>query len=92
MNATCPDCGRRFQRDAGYFLGSIYFNYAVTGLLTVTLYFALYFGDLLTDPQRLALLGLFVVVFPAWFFRYARALWVALDEWLDPWPNADELR
>jgi hypothetical protein len=27
-----------------------------------------------------------------WFFRYARALWIAFDEQWDPWPNEEELR
>lgn len=92
MYESCAACGRRFQRDAGYFLGSIYFNYAVTGLLVTAMYFAMYFGDVLGDEQRLALLMVFVIVFPAWFFRYARALWMAADEYFDPWPNEEEAR
>ena len=92
MHENCAACGRHHQRDAGFFLGSIYFNYGVTGLLVTSLYFAMFFGDVLTDKQRLMLLGVFVVVFPAWFFRYARALWMALDEWFDPWPNEEEAR
>jgi hypothetical protein len=31
-------------------------------------------------------------VFPLWFFRYARALWIAFDEKWDPWPNEEERR
>ena len=92
MHESCAACGRRFQRDAGYFLGSIYFNYGVTGLLVVVTYFTMYFQGILADEQRLIVLALFVIVFPLWFFRYARALWTALDEWLDPWPNEDEAR
>ena len=92
MKETCAACGRQFQRDAGYFLGSIYFNYGVTGLLVVVLYFTMYFREIFQNEQRLAALAVFVILFPMWFFRYARALWMALDEWLDPWPNADEAR
>lgn len=92
MHENCTHCGRHHQRDAGFFLGSIYFNYGVTGLIVTALYFALFFGDVLTNEQRLAVLGVFVVTFPAWFFRYARALWMAADEWLDPWPNEEEAR
>jgi uncharacterized protein (DUF983 family) len=84
MHDACPECGRTFQRGAGFFLGSIYFNYGITGMLVVILYFTMFFGDLLTDPQRLAVLTAFVVLFPTWFFRYARALWMAFDEYWDP--------
>lgn len=92
MHDACPMCGRRFSRDAGYLLGSIYFNYFVTALLVMAIYFGLYFNDLLTDPQRLAVLTVLAIVFPTWFFRYARALWMAFDERWDPWPNEQEAR
>jgi uncharacterized protein (DUF983 family) len=92
MHDSCPACGRRFNRDSGYFLGSIYFNYAVTGMSVVIMYFAMYFADVLANEQRLILLAVFVLIFPMWFFRYARALWMGFDEFLDPWPNENEAR
>jgi hypothetical protein len=92
MHETCAACGRKFNRDAGYLLGSIYFNYGVTATIVVILYFAMFFGDVLTNGQRLAVLSAFGVLFPMWFFRYARALWMAFDERWDPWPNEEEAR
>ena len=90
MYDACPTCGRVFNRGPGYFLGSIYFNYGITAALVVVLYFTMFFKDWLTDPQRLMILSAFGIVFPLWFFRYARALWVAFDERWDPWPNEEE--
>jgi uncharacterized protein (DUF983 family) len=90
MHDACPACGRVFNRGPGYFLGSIYFNYGITAALVVAMYFTLFFKDWLTDPQRLVTLTAFAVIFPLWFFRYARALWVAFDERWDPWPNEEE--
>jgi hypothetical protein len=92
MPQRCPACGRKFLRDAGYFLGSIYFNYGVTGVLVVILYFSMFFVDVLSNEQRLLVLMMLAVLFPMWFFRYARALWMAADEYLDPWPNEEERR
>lgn len=92
MHEACPACGRRLNRDAGYLLGSIYFNYFVTALLVMAIYFSMFFEDVLTNPQRLAVLTVFTVLFPTWFFRYARALWMAFDERWDPWPNDEEAR
>jgi uncharacterized protein (DUF983 family) len=92
MNESCRACGRKFERGAGYLLGSIYFNYGVTATLVLALYFAMFFGDVLTNGQRLAALSVLAVVFPTWFFRYARALWIAFDEHWDPWPNEEESR
>lgn len=92
MHDPCQSCGRKFDREPGYLLGSIYFNYGVTALLVVVMYFAFYFSETLSNNQRLFALGAFSIVFPLWFFRYARALWIAFDEKFDPWPNEKEQR
>lgn len=92
MHEACPACGRKFDRAPGYLLGSIYFNYGVTALLVVILFFSLFFSKALTSQQLLWLLSGFGLLFPLWFFRYARALWIAFDERWDPWPNDEERR
>lgn len=90
MHDACAACGRKFNRAPGYFLGSIYFNYGVTAVLLIVGYFSLYFGGVLIGKAWLAALAAFTLLFPLWFFRYARALWIAVDERLDPWPNEQE--
>jgi uncharacterized protein (DUF983 family) len=92
MNDPCPDCGRKFDRAPGYLLGAIYFNYGVTALLVVVFYFSMFLSGTLTGKQLLWTLTAFAVLFPLWFFRYARALWIAFDERWDPWPNEEESR
>ena len=92
MNDRCENCSRKFDREAGYLLGSIYFNYGVTAFLVVVIYFSLYFSQSLTNTGRLLILGAFSLLFPLWFLRYARALWIAFDEYFDPWPNEKEQR
>jgi uncharacterized protein (DUF983 family) len=84
MHDACPHCGRPFLRGPGFFLGSIYFNYFVTALLVTVIYFAFFFSELLTDRQLLVLTLALALAFPIWFFRYARALWIAFDELWDP--------
>jgi uncharacterized protein (DUF983 family) len=84
MHEACAACGRPFQRGPGFFLGSIYFNYSVTGLAVIVIYFANFFGGWISDTQMMVLLTLFALLFPLWFFRYARALWIAFDELWDP--------
>lgn len=92
MHEACANCGRRFDRGPGYLLGSIYFNYGVTALLVTVLYFSLFYADWLGDTQLLVVAALVALLFPIWFFRYARALWIAFDERWDPWPNEEERR
>jgi uncharacterized protein (DUF983 family) len=84
MHDACSDCGAPFERGAGFFIGSIYFNYFLTALLVTVIYFAFYFSEVLTDRQLIALTLCVAFGFPVWFFRYARALWIAFDELWDP--------
>jgi hypothetical protein len=92
MVDPCEACGRKFDRSPGYLLGSIYFNYGATALLVVVIYFSLFISEAMTSRQLLYLLGGFTLLFPVWFFRYARGLWIAMDELFDPWPNEQESR
>lgn len=79
MHATCPECGLKFEREPGYFLGSIYINYGLTALITTITWIVLHLGyGIEARPLAIALLA-FCVVFGIFFFRYARALWLALD-------------
>ena len=40
MNDPCPRCGLLFQREEGYFLGAMYFSYAISLAILVPLLFA----------------------------------------------------
>ena len=90
MEDACPNCGRVFRRGPGYLLGSIYFNYGLTASLVTAMFFAGFFSEAFTSNQLLVGLTIFGISFPIWFFRYARALWIAFDERWDPWPNEEE--
>lgn len=80
----CPECGLKTEREPGFFLGSIYANYGLTAILTLILFAVLKFG---TDLPRPTVLGITVavsVLFPCWFHRYARSLWMSFDQFHDP--------
>lgn len=84
MHPRCPQCGLRFERGPGYFLGSAYVNYGITTLILTISYFALHFGAGWSNTQLAPALGAFCVIFPLFFFRYARSFWMGLDYWFDP--------
>jgi uncharacterized protein (DUF983 family) len=84
MPERCTHCGFRFERGPGYWLGSIYVNYGLTALLVTIAYFVLFFTDALPQTAVLWLLTAFCVLFPLWFFRYGRSIWIALDLYFDP--------
>ena len=79
MAESCALCGLKFERAQGYFVGAIYVNYAVTVILAIGGFFLLWAGLGLSTGAQLAVLVPIVVVFPLWFFRYSRSLWLALE-------------
>jgi hypothetical protein len=84
MHESCAHCGLKLNRGPGYYLGSIYINYGLTALLVTAGYLAMFLTDTLTPAAQLAVLATFCVLFPLWFFRYARSLWLAMDLYIDP--------
>jgi uncharacterized protein (DUF983 family) len=87
MHAQCPVCQGSFEREPGFYLGSIYFNYGLTALITAVAYPVLLFQGWVSERPLLIGTTLFVVAFPIWFHRYARALWMGFDQFLDPRPT-----
>jgi hypothetical protein len=83
MHEHCTACKHHFEREPGYFLGSIYVNYGITSILITIAFVVLRFGFDYPNGRVLAGLAIFCIAFPTFFFRYARALWVALDCYWD---------
>ena len=84
MPATCDVCGLRFERAQGYFVGAIYVNYGVTASLVLGGYLLLWrYADLPLAAQ-FAIWVPVTILFPLWFFRYSRSLWLALEYLINP--------
>ncbi len=84
MHTHCSECGAKFEREAGFFLGSIYFNYGLTALIVAVAYPMLLFSKTASERTLLWSALAFTLLFPMWFFRYARALWLGFDQFMDP--------
>lgn len=84
MHEHCSCCGLRFEREPGYFLGSIYFNYGITALLATIVYIFLFVRQMANGWTPQVALLIFVVMFPVFLHRHARSLWLGFDQWLDP--------
>lgn len=94
IQPACSHCGWEFQREDGYFLGSIYVNYTLAALGTALLWLLL--RVILDWPSTIALplAAGFLAGFSAWFLRYARAVWMYIDLLVDQplegsWPAPD---
>jgi hypothetical protein len=73
---ACADCGLKFERDEGSFLGAMSLNYGVTvcGFLVPVL--VAYLAGLLAGRSAVILAGLGAVGFPILFYRSSRSWWL----------------
>lgn len=88
MNERCSECHCDFTREPGFYLGSIYFNYGLTALVVTVTYVI---AQVLGHGRSKWLMGTMLawcVIFPLWFFRYARSLWLGMDHYVDKEGNA----
>jgi len=85
MNECCPRCGLRFEREPGYFLGAMYFSYALSipilGLLILAEHLLL--PDWRIDVV-IGLAALAYVPFMPMVFRYSRVFWIYFERWANP--------
>jgi len=86
MRPKCSVCELDLTREPGFYLGSIYVNYGLTALFVTFVYPACMLFTNLPDKAVLGGLLAFCVVFPVWFFRYARSIWLGFDQVVDPDP------
>jgi uncharacterized protein (DUF983 family) len=83
MNKQCPYCGVTFEREPGFFLGSIYINYGLTAVIVAIAYPLLLFNGVVKETPLLVGAVTFTIVFPILLFPWARSLWLGFDQWYD---------
>jgi len=89
MKPTCTHCHLKFEREPGYYLGSIYINYGLTAVLMTAGYML---GIVMKWAAPSVLLWsafAFTIIFPLLMFPFSRALWLAFDLAWDP-PEASD--
>ena len=88
MARRCPTCGLLFEREDGYFVGAMYVGMVTTSGLAIGIYAV---GRLLLDlPDGILfaiLLGVMIAL-PPLLWRHTRAIWLAIDDAIDPRPPA----
>lgn len=90
MHTECAHCGLKFEREPGFFLGSVYVNYGLTALLMTIFFVSMTLTEALPQQTLLWIALLFCILFPVLFFRHARSLWLGFDQFWDPQGTADE--
>jgi hypothetical protein len=88
LHPRCDHCGLDIQREPGFYLGSIYFNYGLTSLVLIVTCVPAVLWQAVPVSVLTPLALAFCVAFPLWFLRYARALWLGFDVYFDPQAGA----
>jgi uncharacterized protein (DUF983 family) len=87
MHRTCPVCGLKFEREPGYFLGAMYFSYALAVIIIgILMFLGIVFFPTLTYLTIFALASVAFLPFVPIIFRYSRVAWMHMDRMIDPDP------
>lgn len=65
-------------------MGAIYINYAATVIIACTGFFVLDYFTSISLKQQILLWSTFGILFPLYFFRYSRSLWLSIDYVFNP--------
>ncbi len=84
MAPACGLCGLRFERAQGYFIGAIYVNYGVTVAVMMGGGLGLWWFAGIAPPRQLWVWVPFAALFPLWFFRYSRSVWLGIEYLINP--------
>src|SRR5437868_5590091 len=71
MNALCPNCGVRYEREQGEFIMAMYINLLLTEAIFISGYFI---SQALWEPRawlQFAVWGTFNLAFPIFFYPYS---------------------
>jgi len=76
LNQCCPSCGLRFERDEGFFLGSMSLNYGATIVVFLIPMLVLYLTGVLSGVVASVIAGAGAIIFPILFYRSSRSWWL----------------
>lgn len=83
MHKECPVCGLFYEREHGYFLNSMFIAYAVGFLILIPSAILLALNEASIALFSIVIVAITVIVWPL-VFRYSRAIWMYVDQALDP--------
>jgi uncharacterized protein (DUF983 family) len=76
VNPACARCGLVFERDEGFFIGSMSINYGVTLACFLTPVIVLTYKGVIGTTLAIVLSGVGALGFPILFYRSSRSWWL----------------
>jgi len=79
MNEKCSHCGYKFEKEPGYFIGSLYVSYALAVAEMMALFIPSFF--LFSFEIIFAILISALLLFSFFNYRYARIIWIYIFQY-----------
>ncbi|MEQ9167586.1 MAG: DUF983 domain-containing protein [Fulvivirga sp.] len=87
MHTHCPNCGLKYEREPGFFIGAMYVNYAFSVAIIIATGIALNVFDIYSIYNFLFIaVGVTVLLLP-YLFRYSRIIYLHLFGGVDFKPD-----
>jgi uncharacterized protein (DUF983 family) len=86
MCERCSICDLKFEREPGYFLGAMYFSFALGVLILAPIAAALWFFTGWWITKIILWAAILFLPFAPTITLFARVLWIYLDQRIDPEP------
>jgi len=79
MNALCPHCGFKFEKEPGYFMGAVFAGYIIVFFsLLPTIVFGLLIKELSLSEMIFVGVSQILIMHPL-LFRFSKLIWLYLD-------------
>jgi uncharacterized protein (DUF983 family) len=91
MHETCPNCGIRYEREAGYFMVSVFVGYVLGFFIALPVLLILFLTIRPSVTVYVLAATLTMILATPLIFHHARVIWMHIDELLDPRPPGDEI-
>lgn len=75
MNENCPVCNHKFEKEPGYFFGSMFVSYAVAVAEMITFFFLVHLF-VKSIPSLIALIAVLSILLSTFNFRLSRMIWM----------------
>lgn len=80
MHPKCPECGFKFEKEPGYFLGSVIVAYLICALSLVPTLVLLFFLWKI-EPFWIVAIGILqIILLHPFLYRYSRLTWLFIED------------
>jgi hypothetical protein len=80
LNKTCPNCGHRFEREEGFFIGAMIISYFISTLLALPVLLITVFKYEVEFVPALVVASAMMLITGPIIYRYSKLAWIHIEE------------